>query len=250
MVCPAIDNLASREILAVIRFLYAKNMRASEIHRELCSVCDQNIMSEGTAGQRRRKLQDGRTNVYDREQSGRPSVVNDDLVQNVDQKVYERRYLTISGLSCEFTSISRNLLYEIITDRLGCYKFCARWAPKMLTKSSGCTCIHQTSRKFLKKRCVPAGKLMATVFWDRKGVLMVEFMQQGTTITSEVYCESLKKLRRAIQKKGVECSYMTMHIRIQLLPLEHCWSVSTGSCLATLLIALMLLRVTTPSLPA
>jgi hypothetical protein len=26
---------------------------------------------------------------------------------------------------------------------------------------------------------------MATVFWDRKGVLMVEFMQQGTTIMSK-----------------------------------------------------------------
>jgi hypothetical protein len=44
-------------------------------------------------------------------------------------------------------------------------------------------------RKF---KCVPARKLIATVFWDRKGVLMVEFMQQGTTITSEVYCETLK----------------------------------------------------------
>jgi hypothetical protein len=33
---------------------------------------------------------------------------------------------------------------------------------------------------------------MATVFWDRKGVLMVEFMQQGTTVTSEVYCKTLK----------------------------------------------------------
>jgi hypothetical protein len=50
-----------------------------------------------------------------------------------------------------------------------------------------------------------ARKLMATVFWDTKGVLIVEFVQQGTTLTSEVYCETLKKLRRAIQKKGVEC---------------------------------------------
>jgi hypothetical protein len=35
-------------------------------------------------------------------------------------------------------------------------------------------------------------KLMATVFGDRKGVLMVELTQQGTTIMSEVYCEKLK----------------------------------------------------------
>jgi hypothetical protein len=34
---------------------------------------------------------------------------------------------------------------------------------------------------------------MATqVFWDREGVLMVEFMKQGTTIMPEVYCETLK----------------------------------------------------------
>jgi histone-lysine N-methyltransferase SETMAR len=31
---------------------------------------------------------------------------------------------------------------------------------------------------------------MANVLWDRKGVLTVEFMQQGTTMTSEVYCET------------------------------------------------------------
>jgi hypothetical protein len=42
---------------------------------------------------------------------------------------------------------------------------------------------------------------MASIFWDRKGVVTVEFMQQGNTITSEMYCETLKKLRRAIQNK-------------------------------------------------
>jgi hypothetical protein len=42
--------------------------------------------------------------------------------------------------------------------------------------------------KILKKHCLPARKLMATVFWDRKGVMTVEFMQQGITISSEVYC--------------------------------------------------------------
>jgi hypothetical protein len=41
---------------------------------------------------------------------------------------------------------------------------------------------------------------------DWKGVLMVEFMQQGTTITSEVYCEILKKnCIGPLRTKGVEC---------------------------------------------
>jgi len=44
-------------------------------------------------------------------------------------------------------------------------------------------------------------KLIATVFWDRKGVLLIEFMEPGTTITSETYCETLKKLCRATENK-------------------------------------------------
>jgi hypothetical protein len=48
---------------------------------------------------------------------------------------------------------------------------------------------------------------MAAVFWDRIEVLVVEFMQQGTTITSEVYSETLKKLCRAIQNKS--CGMLT-----------------------------------------
>jgi histone-lysine N-methyltransferase SETMAR len=46
-----------------------------------------------------------------------------------------------------------------------------------------------------------ARKLTATVFWDRKGLVMVEFIQQGTTIMSQVYCETLKKLHSAIQNE-------------------------------------------------
>jgi hypothetical protein len=55
--------------------------------------------------------------------------------------------------------------------------------------------------KKFNSRCLLARYLMATVFCSSKGVLMAEFMQQGTTVTSEVYWETLKKLRRAIQNK-------------------------------------------------
>jgi hypothetical protein len=59
--------------------------------------------------------------------------IYDDLVQSVDQKIFERRRFTISELSFEFPQIPRTALYEIITDRLGFHKFCARRVPKMLT---------------------------------------------------------------------------------------------------------------------
>jgi hypothetical protein len=58
MDCPAIDYHATCEIRAVIRFLHAKNMSATEIHRELHAVYRQNIMSEGTVRQWCRMFKD------------------------------------------------------------------------------------------------------------------------------------------------------------------------------------------------
>jgi hypothetical protein len=65
-------------------------------------------------------------------------------------------------------------------------------------------------------------------------VLMVDFVQQGTTITSEVYCKALNKLHRAIQNKrcgmlmsGVVLLCDSAH-PIQLLAFKHCWSISIG----------------------
>jgi hypothetical protein len=44
-------------------------------------------------------FKDGQTNVYDEERSGQPSVVSDDLVQSVDQKIFDRWRFIISELS-------------------------------------------------------------------------------------------------------------------------------------------------------
>jgi histone-lysine N-methyltransferase SETMAR len=42
---------------------------------------------------------------------------------------------------------------------------------------------------------------MASIFWDRKGLLLCEFVPAGTTINANHYCETLKNLHCAIQKK-------------------------------------------------
>jgi hypothetical protein len=70
-------------------------------------------------------FKDGRTNIHDEERSCQPSVVSDDLVQNIDRKTCERQCFTISELSREFPHISPAVLYKIITDRLGYHKWSA-----------------------------------------------------------------------------------------------------------------------------
>ena len=53
-------------------------------------------------------------------------------------------------------------------------------------------------RKF--KVTASAGKLMLTVFWDSEGVVHAEFLPPGTTINSERYIGTLRKLRDRIRR--------------------------------------------------
>ena len=46
-----------------------------------------------------------------------------------------------------------------------------------------------------------AGKLMATVFWDAKGIIMLDFLLKRSTITGVYYANLLDQLRTAICEK-------------------------------------------------
>ena len=64
-----------------------------------------------------------------------------------------------------------------------------------------------------------AGKIMATVFWDSEGVLLLEFMPHKTTITGDTYASTVftreyqtETPRRAVEScRLVSCCLMTMH---------------------------------------
>ena len=45
-----------------------------------------------------------------------------------------------------------------------------------------------------------AGKVMATVFWDAKGVIMMDFVPKRSTITGVYYANLLDQLRTAIRE--------------------------------------------------
>ena len=46
-----------------------------------------------------------------------------------------------------------------------------------------------------------AGKVMATVFWDAQGVIMLDFLAKKSTITDAYYANLLDQLRTAIREK-------------------------------------------------
>jgi len=110
-----IEGAADCEIQSVIRFLNARNVLPSEIHHQICQVCGYNVMTDGMVTKWVQMFNEGQENVHYEVQSGRPSLVNDDLVCKVNERVHDDRRFTISDLSLHFPQISRTLLYDIVS---------------------------------------------------------------------------------------------------------------------------------------
>ena len=102
-----IEGAADCEIRSVIRFLNTGNVLPSEIQHQICQVYGDNAMSDGMVRKWVRTFNEVRENVHDEARSGRPSLVNDDLVHKVNERVSDDRRLTISDL--HFPQISRTL---------------------------------------------------------------------------------------------------------------------------------------------
>jgi histone-lysine N-methyltransferase SETMAR len=51
------------------------------------------------------------------------------------------------------------------------------------------------------KTVLSAGKVMASVFWDAKGILFIDYLQKGKTIKGEYYANLLNRLKTAIAEK-------------------------------------------------
>jgi len=86
-----IENPAACEMRPVILFLNAKNMTPAEIHRQVCDVYEEHAMSSSMVWRWVRLFNEVRENVHDDPRSGRPSVVNEDLVGAVEGKIRENR---------------------------------------------------------------------------------------------------------------------------------------------------------------
>jgi len=110
-----IEGAPDCEIRSVIRFLNTRNALPSEIHQQICQVYCDNAMSVGMVRKWVRMFHAGRENMHNEARRERPSLVNDDLVRKVNERVRDDRRFTISYLFLHCLHISRTLLYDIVS---------------------------------------------------------------------------------------------------------------------------------------
>ncbi|KAG8317438.1 hypothetical protein J6590_026588 [Homalodisca vitripennis] len=88
-------------------------------------------------------------------------------------------------------------------------------------------------------------KVMGTVIWATKGVVLVDFLERGSTTNTERYCETLQKLRRAIHNRGRGKFSSTFFVPIQPIIHSKSWMILIGKCLIICLIAQICHQATT-----
>ena len=224
------------EVRAVIRFLNTKGVKPIQIHRQLTEVYGESCMDVKNVRKWCREFTAGHTEIHDEERSGRPSI-SDEIVAKVEQIMRQDRRINLDDLCILVPEVSRSTIGMTLTEKLeyrmltedhqrqridSSREFLMRYAddnenfldsivtgdetwvfhftPE--TKQQPREWRHSSSPKPRKfKRTQSGGKVMATVFWDRKGVLLVDFMAHGTTINVDRYWETHKKLRWAIQNR-------------------------------------------------
>ena len=61
---------------------------------------------------------------------------------------------------------------------------------------------HKESPEPKKFKTQPsAGKILATIFWDQEGIIMIDYLEHGKTITMDYYAELLRRLRQTVKEK-------------------------------------------------
>ena len=91
--------------------------------------------------------------------------------------------LTAPRNSCELSERDNTFFDRLIT---GDETWIHHYEPE--SKRQSMEWQHMTSQKPKKfKTQKPAGKIMATIFWNAKGVILVDLLPRGQTINSEAY---------------------------------------------------------------
>ncbi|XP_048244159.1 histone-lysine N-methyltransferase SETMAR-like [Haliotis rufescens] len=178
------------EYRAVIRYLYLKEKPGKEIHDELPDVYGDSAPSHAQVKFWVAEFKRGRVNLEDEPRPGRPvEVTNDQTSEAVRQLVVKDRQKKVWDAD--------NLMEIIVA---GDETWVHHYDPETKEQSKQWTGFASPRPKMFKTQ-PSAGKVMATIFWDTKGVLLTDYLPRGQTINGEYYYDLLDRLRTAIFAK-------------------------------------------------
>lgn len=127
------ENLDSTEQRYAIKFMQKEGETCTNAYNRLRKVYGEKCMSRTQVFEWFKRFRDGRTSTDNNSRSGRPATaVNEENIERVNELIRGDRRLTVKDIMTSL-SIGARAADEIIHDRLGFSKMCARWVPRLLT---------------------------------------------------------------------------------------------------------------------
>ena len=111
-----IQSPAKCEVRPVIRFFNAKDERPAEIHKQIVAVYG-NVMNRQNVTKWCCEFSEGRTDVHDEPRSSRPSLISDDLLQEIEGEIRANRRVTIRELHHIIPEVSKTTILEVVTEK-------------------------------------------------------------------------------------------------------------------------------------
>jgi len=114
-------------VWVTVRFLNVRNWPHTSGRHPSCRICEvygENATSGSMVKRRVWLFDEGRTNVHDEQLTGRPSLVDDGLVRDVEGNLKKTGDSQLRPISIEFSRISRSLLHGILSKKTWIFENC------------------------------------------------------------------------------------------------------------------------------
>ena len=215
---------------------FQQGKKAKDAFNSLCTVFGEEVVTYPTVTRWFKRFTNGDFNLDDREREGRPEKVLDgDLKALLDENPCRTQQELAEVLEVDQTTISSHL------KAMGKIAKAGKWVPHKLSEANKNeridTChsllVKHHKKSFLHKiitgdekwiyfdnpkreksyvdlgqpststpkREIHGDKVMLCVWWDWKGILYYELLQQRQTVTAERYCEQLNRLNEILDEK-------------------------------------------------
>jgi len=218
-------------------FEFNRGLKATEATKNICEVYGE-VISVRKCQEWFARFRSGDFDLKDRQRSGRPSVLDNDVLKTMvesDPRLSTRELAT--KLNTSQSTIDRHLHEINKVNKAGIWVPHQLSADNLLQRISICTSLlaRQEVDPFLKRIItgdekwvlylnverknqwlspgqtpIPTAKsglhpkkVMLCVWWDMEGVVYFELLDMNQTITAEVYCEQLDRLKENLTKKNL-----------------------------------------------
>lgn len=228
-------TLENSQIRTLILYHFKKGSKQQEAADDINNVFGEHLTTQKTVSIWYKRFTEGDISVEDVHRSGRPREISDD---DISELIIKHPSISTENIAEELNVTPRAVRYSLT--RLGYKSKYQKWVPHQLSpdnmKNRIAVCEKLLKRyekmSFLEqivtvdekwvyyknqsrhRQCLPGqscgtvartgltkSKILLTVFWDCRGVIMYHFLKSGETMNSDVYCDLLDSLNVRLHRE-------------------------------------------------